>query len=166
AAPSGPWPTPFGTSLALGPPFAGRINSVTTRAYLEPLRMTHNYHFTGTRLDLPAVKFEVRLKDDQGLPLETLEFPSPKANGWVRQRQELLAQELSDDDPVQGPRGEVIPAPATKMETVRIWDMVPGVNVLKLRPAPLHLIPKDRPVFRPRDWSLLLARSYVRYLCR
>ena len=31
---------------------------------------------------------------------------------------------------------------------------------------PEHLIPRDRPVFRPSEQSLLLARSYARYLCR
>jgi hypothetical protein len=27
-------------------------------------------------------------------------------------------------------------------------------------------IPRDRPLSRPSDWSLLLARSYLRYLCQ
>src|SRR5262249_31743190 len=34
AAPSGPWPTSFGTSMALEPQFAQSISTITTRQYL------------------------------------------------------------------------------------------------------------------------------------
>ena len=51
AAQSGPWlvPPPFnGASMAEGPQFARSITqNVTSRLYLEPLHLTHNYHFAG-----------------------------------------------------------------------------------------------------------------------
>src|SRR5438132_14179943 len=62
SAASGPWPTRFGESLALGPTFAGKMNNFFTPYYLEPLRLTHNYHFSGNRVLVSAVYFEVRLK--------------------------------------------------------------------------------------------------------
>jgi hypothetical protein len=165
SAPSGPWPTPFGPSPALGPPFAGTIANVTTRYYLEPLQMTHNYHFTGNHPDQGDIAFEVGLKDADGRLMETVRFPSPRANSWVRQRQVALAQNLGDDEPVQTPRGDMLPAPGQKMPMMKIWDMA-GPNKLVVREVPIHLIAKDRPVSRPREWSLLLARSYMRHLCR
>ena len=36
-------------SPAVGPMFAGKINTVTYPYYLQPLQMTHNYHFLGNR---------------------------------------------------------------------------------------------------------------------
>jgi hypothetical protein len=165
AAPSGPWPTPFGPSQALPPAFAGRISDVSTAYYLRPLHMMHNYHFMSNRPDQTAIFFEVRLKSEAGEVVKTLRFPEKGANAWVKQRQELLAQGLGDDEQVQAPRGEVIPAPGQKMERVPIWEPV-GENQFALREVELHLIPKDRPVFRPREWSVLLVRSYLRHLCR
>jgi hypothetical protein len=165
AAQSGPWATRFGDSPALGPLFATKVNDVLRPGYLQPLHMTHDYHFLSNRLMTSEVKIEARLKDDQG-NLTTLNFPDPEANAWVRHRQSLLALALGDDLAVQAPRGEAIPAPDKKMPTVTIWEPVKGEANLRLRTVQEHLVPKDRPVFRPSDWSLLLARSYARYLCR
>jgi hypothetical protein len=164
SAPSGPWPTPFGPSQAIGPPFASKVAEVTTQYYLTPLKMTHNYHFLGNRPDGPGIEFEVRLKDEQGRLIESLRYPSPRANPWVRQRQMLLAQSLGDDEQVQAPPGEVIPAPGQPVETMRIWYTV-GPNQLVLRKVETHLVPKTG-ASRPREWSLILARSYMRHLCR
>ena len=113
AAQSGPWTTRFGDSTAEGPLFAAKINNVMTPAYLQPLRMTHNYHFLSNRLTLSEVFFEARLKDDKG-NVTTLTFPEEGANSWMRQRENLLALGLGDDVPVQAPRGEVIPAPGRR----------------------------------------------------
>jgi len=165
AAQSGPWATRFGDSPAEGPMFAGKINNVLTPWYLQPLRMTANYHFLSNRLSVSEVFFEARLKDDKG-NVTTLQFPDPTGNPWVRHRQSLLAGGLGDDIPVQAPRGEVIPAPGQQMQTYTIWEPVKGEDTLKLREVPEHLVPKDRPVFRPSPWTLLLAHSYARYLCR
>jgi hypothetical protein len=164
SAPSGPWPTPFGPSQAVGPPFATRVAELTTRYYLQPLKMTHNYHFLGNRPDAPELYFEVRLKDADGRLIDTLHFPSPRANAWLRHRHALLAQSLGDDEPVQPPQGEVIPAPGKKMETMRIWNPV-GPNQFALQEVEVQLVPKTGAT-RPREWSLILARSYMRHLCR
>jgi hypothetical protein len=165
AARSGPWPTHFGESMAEGPLFAAKVSSVALPAYLNPLRMPHDYHFQSNRLNLPEVFFEARLKDDQG-HVTTLRFPAETDNPWMRHRHTLLAQALGDDMPVQVPRGEFIAAPGQQPPEVTIWDGMPGQGPLTLRKTPLHLAPKDRPVFQPSAWSLLLARSYARHLCR
>ena len=165
AAPSGPWPTAFGTSMALEPQFAQSISTVTTRQYLRPLKMTHNYHFPSNRPAPPGVFFEVRLKDETGELLKTIRVPDENASFWVRHRQSLLAQALADDQPVQPRAGEVVAAPGKQVQTVDIWDTAEN-NTLRLRSVPEHLIPRERPVFRPSEWSLVLARSYARYLCR
>jgi hypothetical protein len=165
SAQSGPWLMRFGDSLAEGPIFAARVNNVLTPYYLYPLRMTHNYHFLSNRLNLSEVYFEARLKDDKGT-VTTLKFPENTGNPWMRHRQKLLALGLGDDMPVLPPRGEVIPAPGQKMRTLTIWDFAKGPDTLVLREVPEHLVPKDRPVFRPSEWTLLLAHAYARYLCR
>ena len=165
AAPSGPWPTPFGASTALAPAFAEDPAASATRNYLLPLHMSHNYHFDSDRPAQPGVWFEVRLRDEQGKELRTVRVPDPGASFWVRHRQERLARALADDRPVQPPAGKVVPAPGQAVHTVDFWD-VAGDGILRLKTAPEHLIPRDRPVFRPSGWSLVLARSYVRHLCR
>lgn len=166
AAPSGPWPSPFGASVAIGPTFAGQIEQVTTRYYLQPLRMTHNYHFLSNRPDTTAALFEARVKDDRGNEIATVRVPAAGDSPWVRARHTLLAQGLANDEPVQAPRGEVIPAPGRRMAKVTLWDAPPGGGPQVLREVDLHLVPKDRPVSRPADWALLLARSYQRHLAR
>jgi hypothetical protein len=179
AAQSGPWLTRFGDSPAEGPWFATRLTNYVVRDqqgtiisrsgllpwYLEPLRMTDNYHFASNRPLVSEVFFEARLKDDKG-SVTTLTFPDTGANAWLRHRETLLALGLGDDIAVQAPRGEVIPAPGQKMRTFMIWEPVKGEDALKLKEVPEHLVPKDRPVFRPSEWSLLLARAYARHLCR
>jgi hypothetical protein len=166
AAPSGPWPTPFGPSDAGPPQFAEKTSSLTTRYYLQPLHMDHNYHFVSNRPGQQTISFEVHLKDAQGRLLKTVKFPDEDANFWVRHRQSLLAQALGDDQPVEAPRGEGIAAPGQPRRKVTIWDAADGSPVNRLREVPEHLIPTQRPVYRPSEWSLLVARSYARYLCR
>ena len=165
AAPSGPWPTPFGSSPALAPTFAGSINQVTTPWYLSPLHMTHNYHFVTNRTEMPSVFFEIILKDAKGKVTSKRKFPSDDKNPWVRFRERLLAQGLADDEPVMTPAGEVITAPGQKMETVTFWEMAGDGPGLKLITRPIHLVPRNRPVQRPREWSQILAKSYMRHWC-
>jgi hypothetical protein len=164
AAPSGPWPTDYGRSFAVGPVFTLSAGESVTRHYLKPLKMTHNYHFAGNRPGRPDVTFEVTLADETGAAVKTLRFPDPKANFWVRHRQGLLARALADDQPVAPPAGEAIPAPNRAARTVTVWE-VRGDGSLGLRAVPEHLLPRDRPVFRPSGRSLVLARSYLRHLC-
>ncbi len=173
AAPSGPWSTPFGPSESIGPQFALSFDSVASPYYLQPLRMTHNYHYRTNRVEASGVFFEVRLKDTDGRVMQTLKFPDDKASFWVRHRQSLLADDLAEDVPVQARPGEAIPAPNQKVAGVTIWDFDtpdgkgrPGQEMLRLRQVQEHLIPRDRPVMRPSEWSLILAKSYARYLCR
>lgn len=165
AAPSGPWPSNFGTSMATEPQFAHSINELTHRYFLSPIKMDHNYHFSSNRPSGPSVFAVVRLRDSKGKLLKTVRIPDDSTNFWVRHRQSLLVQALTDDQPVEPRMGETIAAPKQQMQTVTIWDMGED-RVLKLKAMPEHLVPRDRPVFRPSDWSLLLTRSYVRYLCR
>lgn len=165
AAPSGPWPSSFNGGMANEPAFAHAVSEITTRYYLAPLKMTHNYHFASNRVGQPSARFEVRLKDASGNLLQTLHFPEAGASFWARHRQTLLAQALTEDLPVT-PRGmETIAAPNQQTRTVDLWDIA-GEHRLRLRTVPEHLVTRDRPVYRPSDWAQLLARSYVRHLCR
>jgi hypothetical protein len=166
--PSGPWPTPFGGNMATPPQFAEVANRVTHPVYADALRVTHSPQAAmPSRPGIPGVYFEARLRDEAGNEIRTVRFPDPDANPWVRHRQSLLARGLADDLPVQTQQGESIAAPNQKVQTVGIWDMPEGQQRgLVIRQVPEHLVPRDRPVFRPGDWSLLLARSYARHLCR
>jgi hypothetical protein len=174
AAPSGPWLTRFGPSPAEPPTFAQLVNDVTGPYYLWPLRLNHHYRFASNQVDQPGVEFTVRLKDKDGRVFKTLTFPDKDANFWVRHRQSLLAQALGNDQPVQRGGPVALPGVGQKAETVRIWDGEPGQMqasaekpfklTTKLRHE-LVQIPRDE-IWRPSDWSLLLARSYVRHLCR
>jgi hypothetical protein len=173
AAPSGPWPTEFGSSTALPPTFAQNINDSTTPGYLQPLKMTHNYHFESNRTDRPHVFFEVRLLDEEGNPLKTLRFPDPEANRWVRHRQQLLASWLGNDQPVPYPQGEVLAPPGQELPTREVWDYVDEQGTLGLRRVndiQLRKVFDDRGpgggVMAPSQLSRVMAGSYVRHLCR
>jgi hypothetical protein len=164
-AQSGPWVMQLGSSMARPPQFAMEIDELTTPSYLRPLRMTHNYHFLSNHPEQLGVSMEVVLKDDKGSVLKTLNFPDEKANFWLRHRQLVLARGLAEDQPVVPPQGESVAAPGKQAPSVEIWDAGEG-KMLQIRSVQEHLIPRNRPVFRPNDWARLLARSYARYLCR
>jgi hypothetical protein len=170
AAPSGPWPTPMGPNTLEPPQFASMANRLVGPIYLQPLRMTHTYHFTSNRPGAPGAYFEVVLKDASGKRIKTLKIPDANANFWVRHRQSLLAQGLNDDVPVPPPQGEKVAAPHKKLPKVAIWEPVgdkPGdMRHFKIAKVDEHLIPRNRFVLRPSEWSLVLAKSYARYLCR
>jgi hypothetical protein len=170
---SGPWLVPgIGPSPAEGPPFTTDLNQRATRFYLEPLRLTGDYHYLSNRLDMPQVQFEAILRDDKGNVTQKLQFPDPKANAWVRHRQALLAEALGGDMPVMLPRGEMIPAKGKEAERITVWyPPSPDEKKLILRETEQHLVKDlikgpDMQLSRPRDWSLIVARSYARYLCR
>src|SRR5260370_16376315 len=164
-ADSGPWVTSMGNSPATGPQFAREIDQVTNFSYLRPLRMGHNYHFQSNQPEQTDVYFEAELKDASGHVLKNLRFPDPSANLWLRQRQLLLARGLMEDIPVQPPQAEEVRAPNQAAPSLEISPFRLG-KVLRLQTIPEHLIPRGQTVFRPSEWSLLLARSYARYLCR
>jgi hypothetical protein len=166
AAPSGPWPTMDGMNLADPPSFTQSLDESLVQSYLKPLKLTHNYHFLGNRPIAPGVYLEVKLKDAKGEPLMTVRFPDPNANAWVRYMQELFAQGLVPDQPLPPLQGEAVPAPNQQVRIVPIWDHVPNGESLQMRRMPEHLIPRNRPVYSPTEWSLVLVNSYARYLCR
>jgi hypothetical protein len=127
--------------------------------------MTHNYHFPTNRPGAPGVSLEVKLKDASGKVVETLKFPDDKANAFVRHRQVLLVRQLADDQPMPPQQAEVVAAPNRQIRNLDIWEMTePGK--LRLQAVPEIVVPRDRPVFRPSDWSMLLAKSYARYVVR
>jgi hypothetical protein len=150
--------------MADPPSFALSVDQPLVRGYLKPLKLTHNYHFSGNRPIAPGVYLEVNLKDANG-ELRTFRFPDPKTDAWVRHLQALFAQGLVPDQPIAPPQGEAIPAPHQQVRTVPIWDLA-GEQSLRLNRVPEHLIPRNRPVYGPTEWSLVLVHSYARYLCR
>ena len=164
ASQSGPWPTPYGSFQADPPMFAQSITSVVLPVYLQPLQMTHNYHFETNKTPPVAAYFEVHLKDSLGV-VKTLKFPDEKANFWVRHRQQQLALWLAADEPLQ-PRGsEKIAAPRQKADEVEFWEMAEQ-GTLRLKKLPEHLAPRDPQFMKPSERAKMLAASYLRYLCR
>lgn len=165
AAPSGPWAVAEGENLATPPQFAFNLHTACGAPYLRSLYLASNYHFLTNRPGLPGVRLEARLKDDQGQVVQVLPFPDPGASGAARHRQALLARWLANDLPVAPPAGETIPAPNRPVATVVIWDITEPQQ-LRAKTVPVHLVPRDRPVMRPSELSLVLARADGRYLCR
>lgn len=166
AAPSGPWFTGEGPSLAAPPHLAMYFNEHLASPYLRTVKMTHNYHFTSNRGAMPRAYLTVKLENDAGEVQETLRFPDPNAGRFVRRWQELVTRWLVDDQPVQPGQGEFIPAPNQTVPTVLIWEMGGQDRQLRLVPVAEHLIPRDRPVMKPSDWSMIIMRSYARHLCK
>ncbi len=164
AAPSGPWPTPEGTNLAAPPQFAFSLNRELFAPYLRLIHLTAHYHFMTNRPGTPAITLQARVKDSEGKELAVVELPDRQANRWVRHRQAVLASWLAPDQPVQ-PAGEVVAAPGQAVPTVPVWEPAEAGH-LRMQNLPQHLVPRDRPVFRPSDVSLILVRSYARHLCR
>ena len=164
---SGPWPTPFDVPSPAEPPkFAQAIDDLVFPWYLDKLRMTHNYHFATNQTEAFDVYFEVRLKDAAGKVVKSLKFPEEGGNTWVRHRQKQLAQALFGDQPLQPPQTERVPSPL-----VLIWKIVEPEStqqkaVYVLDKILEHNIPRDRPSMRPTEWSVAVAKSYVRHLCR
>lgn len=164
ASPSGPWPMRDGSGMSTPPQFAFD----TQRAfnwYVRALRLNHNHHYSGNRPDRPVAKLAVPTKDSTGRDSKKIVLPDPQANLWVQRRQKILTSWLADDQPARPPIGEMIPAPNMPAPSAIIWDSVDN-HRLRLRTVPLHLMPRDRPVFRPSEWSMLLARAYSRRLSR
>jgi hypothetical protein len=170
AARSGPWLMSDGRpSPGEGPLFATLLNNdFFVPYYLQPLRMTHNYHFESDRPVTLGIAFEVTLKDDDGVPIRTLKFPDPKANFWVRHRQRLLAKELGNDQ-FLAPRGSD-PVPATKKELpkVEIWEPVEKdkKGELRLKQMVILEIKHDRQYEHPSETAKAMVRSYTRHLCQ
>jgi hypothetical protein len=168
AAPSGPWPSPEGPTIATPPQFAFSAQEEGGRAYLQAVGLRHDFHFSSNRPGGSRAYLEVRLADAAGRDLGTLTLPDPAANPWLRFQQSLLVQWLADDQPVAPNFTEFIAAPGRSAPTTEIWDPKSREEPrqMRLRTIAEHLIPRDRPVFRPSPWAALLAKSYARHLCR
>lgn len=165
AVPSGPWPSADGSSMSTPPQFAYSLNHLIADSYLRGIGMGRHYHPVSNNPALVGVSIELRLEAADGSPLGTLPLPDQRSNWWVGHRQALLARALADDLPVFPPEGEMVAAPGQALPSSPIWELSPGGG-LELRNVPEHLIPRERPVFRPSDRSQLLARSMARYVCR
>jgi hypothetical protein len=178
--PSGPWPTPMGRMPADPPSFAHETAGLAN-LHADYLRVVHSYHFVTNRpADIPGVRFEAVLRFPDGTT-KTRPFPDPDANRWVRHRQEVLAASLAPDMPAEKPASDIIAPPGQKPTMVDVWAL-PGEDftasagpppvVAPDRKLPLHLehAPQHRlryrDYWRPSEWSLVLAHSYARYLCR
>jgi len=165
AARSGNWPSPFGRTMQEPPAFAASIGEYTTRYYLQPLHLAHDYHFGSNRTDVSSVRFKVRLKDERGDVVQTLEFPEADANFWVRHRESLLAMSLGDDQPVGSNRQNTLSAEG-QIERVQVWEQDKSDRRFHLKSKPVTAISRNLPENGPSAWSQLLAKSYVRYLAR
>jgi hypothetical protein len=166
-APSGPWMTSRGPNLVPGPTFSESIREPTTYLHTQFLKMAPTFRFDSSYTNHHHAFFDVRLRRKKGdEPFAFHRIPDPKANPWVRHRQELLARALVVDAIIQPPTGDNIPAPGQKPRILKIWEESPQDRMLKIREVPEHLLPRERQVQRPAEWSLLLVRSYARYLGR
>lgn len=178
-APSGPWPMPGGGDMATPPHFAqllmfgpdfvaeppGSALDLSLMGYLKGAKMTHNFHFISNRPHDYETRIEAKIRDENGEVTQVVHFPDTDANAIARHRQQLLAEGFSEDIPVEAPPGESVPAPNQPIRSVRIWEPGEG-RTATIRQVQEHLIPRNRPVFGPSDWSMILARSYARRLCR
>jgi hypothetical protein len=164
AAPSGNWPSPYGRTMQEPPAFAASIGEVTTRFYLQPLHLAHNYHFRSNRTDMSSVRFKVRLKDRTGEEIGTFEFPEADVNPWVRQRQNLLALSLADDLDVTSNNPNSLPEPGQEIPRVQIWEQSKAGQEYHLKNVAITSLSRERPFRGPSRWSQLLAKSYIRYL--
>ena len=165
---SGPWPAPppIGVDHQEGPQFAKVLsNSVTFPTYIQPLRMTNNYHFVSNEPGMNALFIEVHLKNEQGVVFKTLKFPDDKANFWVRHRQNVVVRGLAGDQPVQVPITERLAPAGQSPRLYEFWEMTPQ-GELKLSKKPGNQVPVDRNPFRPSDGAKVLAESYMRHLCK
>lgn len=167
AAPSGPWPTMEGADVTMPPLLVGRPHEQVALPYLRAIKMTHNYHFRSNRVGMPEAFLEVQLQNASGDVVKTVRVPDPDAPAILRARQAALARWVIEDMPVQPNMGEKIPAPNAKVPEIPIWEPVPMTDrKLALNRVPENLVPRDRPVARPSEWSLIVVRSACRYLCR
>lgn len=169
AVPSGPWPTAEGMGMQDAPRFALAFTELAA-PYLAALKLEHNFHFEENRVtnqlgNGSLAYVEVKLKDAGGHEIRTARLPDPAANGIVRHYQQRLVDALNSDQAVEPPPGERIPAPNQPVATVRIWEAEEG-KPSHVGTIAEHLIPRDRPVFGPSSWSLIVARSLARYFGR
>jgi hypothetical protein len=183
--PSGPWPSPnpmVEPMLRGNPPKFAESASELSTMHADWFRVAHSFYFVSDQpANIPEVEFEVLLKDAQGNLMETLHYPDPNANLWVRHRQKVLASALAGDQSLPPNQSVAIPAPGAQIPTTLVWmepkehraDDAPLTESIEGHPVQFwlkeehnHLLPRGRPLSAPGDLTLILVRSYARYLCR
>ncbi|MFM7149565.1 MAG: hypothetical protein ACKO23_06960 [Gemmataceae bacterium] len=153
--------------MAMPPHLASFLHQKLSLKYLQTIKLSHNYHFRTNRVGQPEAALEFRLENDDGETLKTIRYPDPKASSFLRRRQGQLAQLFIDDQPYQTTMIEKIAAPNAVIPEATIWEQpVMDQRKLVLTTMPENEIPRDRQVFRPSSWSLLVMRSLGRYLQR
>jgi hypothetical protein len=173
SARTGPWLVPsMGIpSMAEPPAFAALVDQRTREYYLRPLGLIGDYTYASDRGDMPEVYIEARLRNEQGDLIKTIRLPDKTDNAWLRQRHALLALGLGGDMPVPVQQMVQIPAPGQQSPKIKLWQPAgPMEKKLVLHETEQHLVKglmKDptMQLSRPREWTLLLARAYARYLC-
>jgi hypothetical protein len=170
ATQSGPWASMDGGAMPAMPPrFAWKAYQSLPGQYLHALQMPYDYHFVTDQTRRIGVYLEARLKDQDGKEIARLKFPDENASSWVRHRQQLLMDKLTDDVPVQVPMTERVAAPGQQTPMVTIWENYER-NKMRLKTQPLNdLITNSRqqgPVFQPSDLTWIYARAFARYVCR
>lgn len=167
AAPSGPWPVMGAGQMSFIPPqFAASVTEWLRPKYFEPIKMTHNYHFSTNNPEAPGVYLVFKLKDEEGKEIASVKLPDDNANVWVRHRQTLLARTLGNDQFIAPPPAEVVAAPGRKTPTVLLWQMDGSPQKLNLKKMDQNEVSRTEMVMGPPKSSMLLARSYARHLCR
>jgi hypothetical protein len=167
AAPSGPWPTPIGLGSPAEPPeFSKEVSNTLLNVYLRPLHLTHNYHFESNMPERSFVHFEVKLRDADDKLIKTFKFPDENANFWVRHRQDLLAHGLGNDQPYQPPQSVRVPSPPAKAWYGETGEESKYVEKLESEWQEIRGKRGVEVFYQPTDFSLLLVKSYARYLCR
>jgi hypothetical protein len=165
AVPSGPWPGPEPRYMAGPPLFAQLLDEHFAQGYLRAVQLSDSYHFTSNQPGAPGVYLEIRLRDSADEILTSLQFPDKDVNSWMRHRQGCFVSGLVPDRPIMPPAGEEVPAPGQEPRRVEIWELA-GEQGLQLQEKEDHLIPRNRDVWGPTPWSMVVVRSYARYLCR
>lgn len=164
---SGPWPTPEGPGMAVPPPAAAILHEAASLPYLQGIALPDSYHFpSSVRVATADAYLEVHLEDEAGKAMKTVRFPDPDAPPLVRRRQAQLIRWLVEDQPATPPRGtERIYPPGQIPPRVPVWDVV-GERRLALAEVPETELPRNRIVFRPTAWSLIVVRSIARHESR
>lgn len=163
SAPSGPWPVDEGSAWATPPQFAQAIGDWSI-PILQVLKLSHNYHFLTNRPNAEC-QLEAVLRDATGKETGRLWLPTDQGFAVSRHHQRMLARNLNDDQRVEPPAGEFIPAPNQPTRSAAYWEFREGRRAV-LTTVAEHLLPRDRPLSAPSAWSMLLARSYARHLLR
>ncbi len=146
-------------SASIRPPlFASKLKP-TVNPYLQLVRMTSDQRFSNQIIEKFVCKLEVKLRDQGGKELQTIQFPSPDASQSVQLRQSMLAQKLWRIERIEQ-SGTLVPTRENK-KMLPYWRDVDGQNMVLDEIAQHLTLGKD--LDRPSDSAITLARSYGSY---